>query len=592
MDCSSKHPIRWLLVLLVILLAFEKESSVVEATIETRTPKIRQHNNLRLLLDENNNSNTTAPESSSPPIPSPPSPPPPPPEEAEEEEPSKGKSEPTICHGSPLIIPKTVTSRKYNKGNKLIIAHRGASSHLPEHTLQGYRLAYELGADYIEPDLVATKDGHLIAVHKMDLNLTTNVDEVFGDQNRTKYSKFEKRVGYWSYEFTLEEIKQLKVRQRLPEYRSTSYDGLFEIPTLTEILELQQEWNSQILPSLHSTSSEQFLERVGIYAELKDVSWLKEDTGVDLVDLFFQHQRDNAQLWQDTIGGSNSCRAQKFETEYLVPPLILQSFDPESLDKVYKEWKTRDGSIGKVDANGGGGNTPVPPMVLLVNGKDCTDDELWYTIEERWRDFVNGIGPDKTCLKNRDFLEHSEMLGLAIHPWTIRPESEYRDDDLYSSALEEMSDMFCNYHQVTGVFTEDISDAILAATLTSQSNKEYCAEIESKLKQHNHDHNHSDNGGRQHNHQSTTKESKSKLSLEVILLLMLPLSIIGCAVYLVIKYTMSNNDGQGNRQKVAMEDSQEFHDGDDGVANDNFHDELSDNGDVTSNSNGHEFELT
>jgi glycerophosphoryl diester phosphodiesterase len=123
------------------------------------------------------------------------------------------------CIPPPLIVPSTVTTH----ARKVVIAHRGASAHLPEHTVPAYRLALELGADYVEPDLVATKDNQLIAIHSMDLNVTTDVANKF--PNRQSFSKYLNRTGYWSYQFTLEEIKTLRVRQRLPAARSTLFDG-------------------------------------------------------------------------------------------------------------------------------------------------------------------------------------------------------------------------------------------------------------------------------------------------------------------------------------------------------------------------------
>ena len=127
------------------------------------------------------------------------------------------------CYPPPLIVPPFVT----NRPSKLIIAHRGASAHLPEHSLQAYRLALELNADYIEPDIVATKDNELIAVHSMDISITTDVAEKFPE--RETFSKYLNSTGYWSYEFTLEEIKTLRVRQRLPAARSTDFDGEYSL---------------------------------------------------------------------------------------------------------------------------------------------------------------------------------------------------------------------------------------------------------------------------------------------------------------------------------------------------------------------------
>lgn len=173
-----------------------------------------------------------------------------------------------------LTVPSTVTSRS----SKILIAHRGASFHLPEHTLVAYRLALELGADYIEPDLVATKDGKLIAYHSVDLNVTTNVATVFPD--RQAFSTMGNRTGFWVFNFKLEEIRKLTVKQRIPDARSTSYDGLYPIPTLQEILKLLDTWNADILPQLTTPK-----KRAGLYVELKDPKWFETEANLNLADL-------------------------------------------------------------------------------------------------------------------------------------------------------------------------------------------------------------------------------------------------------------------------------------------------------------------
>ena len=97
----------------------------------------------------------------------------------------------------------------------LIIGHRGASGHRPEHTLAGYRLAAEMGADYIEPDLVSTKDGVLIARHENEIGSTTDAATKFPDRKRTKTIDGMSITGWFSEDFTLAEIKTLRARERL-----------------------------------------------------------------------------------------------------------------------------------------------------------------------------------------------------------------------------------------------------------------------------------------------------------------------------------------------------------------------------------------
>src|SRR5512138_281619 len=123
----------------------------------------------------------------------------------------------------------------------LVIAHRGASGYRPEHTLASYLLAIELGADYIEPDLVATRDGHLIARHEPLLDDTTDVKSrpQFAARRSTKMLDGKSVTGFFASDFTLAEIKQLRAVQANPA-RSQEYDGQFEIPTFEEILDLRE----------------------------------------------------------------------------------------------------------------------------------------------------------------------------------------------------------------------------------------------------------------------------------------------------------------------------------------------------------------
>ena len=121
----------------------------------------------------------------------------------------------------------------------IIIGHRGASGHRPEHTLEGYRLAVEMGADFIEPDLVSTKDGVLIARHENEIGGTTDVARSVSRSQATKTVDGQSITGWFTEDFTLAEIKTLRARERLP-FRSHAYDGQFQIPTFDEVIELAQ----------------------------------------------------------------------------------------------------------------------------------------------------------------------------------------------------------------------------------------------------------------------------------------------------------------------------------------------------------------
>lgn len=150
----------------------------------------------------------------------------------------------------------------------LVIAHRGASGYLPEHTLEAYRLAIEQGADFIEPDLVATADGELIARHENELSGTTDVAShaAFASRRTTKRIDGRATTGWFCEDFTLAEIRLLRARERLPGLRAASaaHDGRYAVPTLREIVRLVRE-------------AEARGRRVGIYPETKRPTWFAHE---------------------------------------------------------------------------------------------------------------------------------------------------------------------------------------------------------------------------------------------------------------------------------------------------------------------------
>ena len=127
----------------------------------------------------------------------------------------------------------------------LVIAHRGASGYRPEHTLAAYRLAIEMGADVIEPDLVPTRDGHLVCRHDNELSDTTDVASrrQFASRRRTQRIDGQELTGWFVEDFTLDELRTLRAVERLPALRpgSAAFDGRFPIPTFAEVLELARE---------------------------------------------------------------------------------------------------------------------------------------------------------------------------------------------------------------------------------------------------------------------------------------------------------------------------------------------------------------
>jgi glycerophosphoryl diester phosphodiesterase len=150
----------------------------------------------------------------------------------------------------------------------MLIAHRGASGYLPEHTLAGYALAIAQGADFIEPDLVSTRDGVLVARHENEISGTTDVASrtEFASRRRAQLIDGERVDGWFTEDFTLTELKTLRARERIPELRAANarYDGQFDVPTFEEILAL--------LRAVNATRRIAGTPLVGVYPETKHPS--------------------------------------------------------------------------------------------------------------------------------------------------------------------------------------------------------------------------------------------------------------------------------------------------------------------------------
>src|SRR5215218_2979846 len=201
----------------------------------------------------------------------------------------------------------------------IVIAHRGASGYRPDHTLEGYRLAIQLGANYIEPDLVMTKDGVLIARHEPMLDGTTDVASKFDASRRsTRMVDGVPTTAYFASDFTLAEIKTLGAVQPLPE-RDPSFNGLFKIPTLAEVIDLAK------------TQSALLGRTIGIYPEIKHSTFH--------AGLFGNHTIENTVVSQLHAAYGNSASA----------PVFVQSFEVSNLQ--YLNTQTNLKLVQLVDAD-------------------------------------------------------------------------------------------------------------------------------------------------------------------------------------------------------------------------------------------------
>lgn len=302
-----------------------------------------------------------------------------------------------------LDIAEQVTIAK-----PIIIAHRGASGDRPEHTLEAYALAIEQGADFIEPDLVMTKDGVLIARHDRYLSTTTNVADrpEFADRKRIVETPFGTRNDWWAEDFTVYEIKTLRARQPFPG-RSREYDDQFEVPTFEEILNLV-------------TTQARAGRIVGIYPETKSPAH-HENIGLAMADPLLA-EINNAGIRQVGI------------------PVFIQSFEPDIL----RELNTK---------------TELPLIQLLSGDPRVKAAGLEPPLADIAA-YADGIGPNKALLWSGSgepsaLLTEAKSLGLQVHPWTIR------DDRIgvgYETVADELSALF--ELGVDGVFTDFPATAV------------------------------------------------------------------------------------------------------------------------------------
>ena len=278
-------------------------------------------------------------------------------------------------------------------GEKLVIAHRGASGYLPEHTLEAYAMAYGMGADYIEPDLVMTRDGRLVALHDIHLEGTTDVEQRYPDRKRAD--------GKWyAADFTFDELKSLQVHERLAG-RFPVMKSRFEIPSFEEVIELVQGLNQ-------STG-----RKAGIYPELKQPEFHHE-AGLDI---------EKAALEVLDRYGYQGPEALVF----------VQCFYPASLKRIRGEFGSE------------------LPLIQLISG-NARQREL-HTREglKGVAEYADGIGPDKGIIEdNPDYVAWAHAEGLLVHPYTMRSDQL---PDRYGSATEELRQFYAVY-DVDALFTD------------------------------------------------------------------------------------------------------------------------------------------
>lgn len=282
----------------------------------------------------------------------------------------------------------------------LVVGHRGAPGYRPEHTLASYRMAIKLGADYIEPDLVSTKDGVLVARHENDITGTTDVaaHPEFADRKTTKTIDGDEHTGWFTEDFTLAELKTLRAKERLPEVRpgNTRYDGRFEIPTFAEVLQLvkdEERRTGRTIGVAPETKHPTYFDSIGLSPEEPMLRTLKK--------FHLDNKRSRVLIQSFEIGNLKQLNTM---TDLPLEQLIDSSGAP--YDKVEE-----------------GDPTTFADMATASGLKQIS----------RYADWV---GPDKNLVLPRDpatdetgapsnLVTDAHRTGLRVVIWTMRDENQF-----------------------------------------------------------------------------------------------------------------------------------------------------------------------
>jgi glycerophosphoryl diester phosphodiesterase len=325
----------------------------------------------------------------------------------------------------------------------LVIGHRGAAGYRPEHTLASYELAARMGADYIEPDLVSTKDGVLVARHEPEISATTDVAShpEFADRRTTKTIDGASFTGWFTEDFTLAELKTLRAKERIPDVRqrNTIYDGRFEVPTLQEVIDLRRRLSRELG------------REIGIYPETKHPSYFRS-IGLPLEPPLVRTLRRN---------GLDRKRSKVF----------VQSFETGNLRALDRQL-----DVPLVQLLGARG---AQPWDFVESGDARTYGDLATPAGLREiAGYADGVGPSKDYIVPRDasgtsldptsFVEHAHDAGLVVHPYTFRNENQFLplelrssdDPNAYGNAIAEYEQFY--ELGVDGLFSDNPDTAVEA----------------------------------------------------------------------------------------------------------------------------------
>jgi glycerophosphoryl diester phosphodiesterase len=377
---------------------------------------------------------------------------------------------------APIATPNYAKLNTLNGQEPLVLGHRGASGLRPEHTLVAYELAIDQGADYIEPDLVITKDGVLVARHEPNIVNTTNVADFpeYANRRKTKVVDGVAEEGFFVEDFTLAELKTLRAEQQFP-FRDQSFNGQFEVPTLQEIIDLAKR------------KSAETGRTIGIYPETKHPTYFAQQ-GLALEEPLVEILKKNGLDKKDSpvfIQSFEVGNLKKLNSMIDVPLVQLYDADGVALDgslsenqpydfvvsgdrRTYKDLRTPEGlKEVKTYADGIG---PWKRMIVSVKGTDANGDGQ--------ADDVNGDGlvndADRTTLPPTTLVQDAHAAGLQVHPYTFRNEDRFLAADYnkdpeaeYRQFIQLGVDAFFTDFPATG---DKVRDQVVAKEVRSPDN--------------------------------------------------------------------------------------------------------------------------
>ncbi|MEV6282585.1 glycerophosphodiester phosphodiesterase [Kribbella sp. NPDC051770] len=326
----------------------------------------------------------------------------------------------------------------------VVVGHRGASGYRPEHTLASYELAARMGADYIEPDLVTTKDHVLVTRHEPEIGGTTDVAQhpEFTNRRKTKMLDGVALTGWFTEDFTLKELKTLRATERIPAIRqhNTVFNGRYQIPTLQEVIDLTKRLSRELN------------RPIGIYPETKHPT-------------YFQQQ--GLALEPELVKVLNRNNLNRSDAK-----VYVQSFEVANLKSLDKQLRV---PLVQLTSSAG-----APYDFVVAGDKRTYADVVSARGLREVATYADGVGPSKDQVIPLDatgnlgrpttLVQDAHKAGLVVHPYTFRVENSFLPTNLRSSTVpSDSGNLFAEiatYRKtgIDGLFSDNTDIAVAATT--------------------------------------------------------------------------------------------------------------------------------